>query len=211
MSLWLFKNRHVSLFKRLRETVRDFSSVLGDQELPDESNETPEGSQVERSALRKSFRNAVKSMHALFDCGLDEYWSYRYRIGGPRLEKPITLIGARRVNEVIVNVVIPLCLSYFRDHNMGGEDGLRVFYRMLPVLGANRITKLMRRQLFGDKRLEVLDRSLVAQQGVQQIFRDFCSHDRGGCLDCPFPARVKKWTQRIRSASASYDLPRHRP
>jgi hypothetical protein len=36
-------------------------------------------------------------------------------------------------------------------------------------------------------------REALVQQGLLQIFRDYCQTDCSQCRDCTFPELVKKW------------------
>ena len=37
-------------------------------------------------------------------------------------------------------------------------------------------------------------REALVQQGLLQIFRDYCATDCSQCRDCTFPEQVKAWT-----------------
>jgi hypothetical protein len=41
-------------------------------------------------------------------------------------------------------------------------------------------------------------REALIQQGLLQIFRDYCQTDCSQCRDCTFPELVKKWSTALR-------------
>ena len=37
------------------------------------------------------------------------------------------------------------------------------------------------------------------QQGLTQIFQDFCLNDKSACQQCQFPELAKRWATEVRS------------
>ncbi len=49
--------------------------------------------------------------------------------------------------------------------------------------------------LFGDDpRGKDFTKKLHHQQGLLQIYEDFCLEDDSACANCPFPERLKEWS-----------------
>lgn len=49
-------------------------------------------------------------------------------------------------------------------------------------------------RLFGDDpRGKDFAKKLRHQQGLLQIYEDFCLEDDSACANCPFPERLKEW------------------
>jgi hypothetical protein len=61
-------------------------------------------------------------------------------------------------------------------------------YREAPRLPDNAMLRHMARRLLGDDPpLLALVTHARHQQGMLQVFEDYCSHDEGGCQGCDFP------------------------
>ena len=145
--------------------------------------------------LKKQYRNTLKRLMKIIEPGEDKYWSRHYILGGKRLTKPFALIGQDRLNEIIINVIIPMLLLYSRRYAPELENLLYIFSQFLPKLNENKITRLMKHRLFGRNGRKIPLESAITQQGLLQLFKDFCSHDKGGCLDCEFMKNVQQWVE----------------
>jgi hypothetical protein len=114
------------------------------------------------------------------------YWAEHARLGS-RKGHPQRLIGTQRALTVVVDAVLPvLLLSAQATEPL--QTTLLACYRSAPRLPNNSLLRYMARRLFGD------DPALLAvvsgarqQQGVLQIFSDYCDNDEGNCQGCDFP------------------------
>ena len=67
-------------------------------------------------------------------------------------------------------------------------------YLDLPALLDNQKVRRASLRLFGDSPLaRVFQKKLHHQQGLLQIYEDFCLEDDSACTECPFPERVMQW------------------
>ncbi len=127
----------------------------------------------------------------------DDYWMHHYSLGGKTQSKATELLGASRVQEILSNIVYPFAAAYAENRN-----DVRLFskakekYDSLPPSGDNAILRLAGQQLF-DKAIEASRhiQSNRQQQGLIQIFQDFCLNDKSGCQQCQFPELVQRWTK----------------
>jgi hypothetical protein len=149
--------------------------------------------------IQRRYTGAVRRLCGLFQCQGDKYWSYRYSLGGKKLPRPVSLIGETRIREIVVNVAIPILLLHFRQSAKDYEITLYLFYNFIPKLQENSITRFMRHRLFGKQGKDIPVENAVAQQGLHQLFKDYCSKDRGGCLDCNFQANLNRWMGQMNS------------
>lgn len=181
----------VRIFRDLKETETKFAPEYDRfrREL------IVNGKSYRRGDIRKRYLEALSQFYDLFRCGEDKYWSYRYDLGSKRLSRPISLLGNNRIQEIVVNVAIPMLLLHFRQNEEEYESTLYLLYNFFPKLQENRVTRFMRHRLFGKQQASLPIESAVAQQGLHQIFKDYCSKDRGGCLECNFQANLKKWLE----------------
>ena len=115
-----------------------------------------------------------------------EFWSTHYTLLAEAAEKPVALIGETRVQEMLANVAYPLLVPE--------RTRLWAEYLELPALLDNQKVRRAVLRLFGDDpRSRDFTKKLHHQQGLLQIYEDFCLEDDSACADCPFPERLKEW------------------
>jgi hypothetical protein len=124
-------------------------------------------------------------VHDFFRSVEDEYWSHHYTLESERAGKPMALIGASRVDDLLANVCFPLAL---REAPTRWGD----FKKMrLPL--SNRRVKIAVGRLFGEGVVgEELVGTAWGQQGLMQIEADFCARDFSGCQRCPMPGLLAR-------------------
>ena len=115
----------------------------------------------------------------------DPYWDHHYTLTSARAEKPVALIGAARATEILANVFFPLAISTNPAH--------WAEYESLPAALTNRRVETAAGRLFGDtaSHRELWLKTVVHQQGLLQIYEDFCLQDDSDCERCTFPERVR--------------------
>ncbi len=111
----------------------------------------------------------------------DTYWTHRLRLAGPRQPAPVALMGARRAAAVAANAIVPF-LAATRSA-LARED----FLRHLPPEEDNQIIRQTAHALLGPDHNPALYQTGLRQQGLIQIFHDFCLPDRSRCGRCAFP------------------------
>ena len=118
----------------------------------------------------------------------DPYWDYHYTLTSDRAARPVALIGPARATEMLANVFFPLAIA--------GDAGKWAQYEKLPAALTNRRVETAATRLFGDapgtSRAQWL-KSAVHQQGLLQIYEDFCLQDDTDCERCTFPERVQRF------------------
>ena len=115
-----------------------------------------------------------------------DYWDRHYTLLAEPAKSPVALIGGTRVQEMLANVVYPLLLP---DRESLWED-----FCSLPARLDNGKVKLARARLFGASPLAyAFQKRVFHQQGLLQLYEDFCLEDDSNCTDCPFPERLKEW------------------
>jgi hypothetical protein len=123
---------------------------------------------------------------AFSDLAPDDYWSHRLSMNTPRREAPLALIGDERATAIVMNVAIPFLAA-------GGHLGPshQTLLRSLPPEHDNALIRTTAKLLLGRDHNPALYRSALRQQGLIQIFQDFCLHDRTRCQTCSLPALLK--------------------
>ncbi len=162
------------------------------------------------SATKLPDRKLLDSLFKLFQVECDEFWSRHWTFQSTRLAKPQPLLGASRVTDLAVNVVLPWLWTRAREggnEKLQGEIERRFF--TWPAGEDNSVLKLARQRLLGEGRRvggtnsgtttrhpSQFLKSAAAQQGLLQIVRDFCEHSNAACEHCRFPELVRGWNGR---------------
>jgi hypothetical protein len=114
------------------------------------------------------------------------FWDTHYTIAADPMTKPIAIIGESRISEILANVMFPFwtCL---------GADVWPDYSQLTAVL-SNRRLETGATRLFGDdsRRGDFLG-TVANQQGLLQIYEDFCLQDDSDCVRCPFPEQMRHW------------------
>ena len=114
------------------------------------------------------------------------FWNHHYTLTSDPAPKEMALVGESRIGEIMANVVFPWLTA------QGAEAWTD--YHKLPARLTNRRLETAATRLFGDdSRRRTFVRSIVNQQGLLQIYEDFCLQDNSDCAHCPFPEQMQKW------------------
>ena len=128
----------------------------------------------------------VPAMRAFLRGREHPYWSHHYTLTSERTAAAMALVGASRVAEILANVLLPFLSS----------RGTEVWdaYAKLPAQLTNRRLETGATRLFGDdpRRRNFL-KTVAQQQGLLQIYEDFCLQDNSDCAHCPFPEQMQTW------------------
>jgi hypothetical protein len=125
--------------------------------------------------------------------GPDEFWSWHWTIRSARLAKPQPLLGAARVTDLAVNVILPwFWIRAVEGKNEKLRNKAEHRYFGWPAAEDNRVLKLARQRLLGGASAKALN-GAAAQQGLLQILRDFCDHSNALCDNCQFPELVRNF------------------
>ena len=124
----------------------------------------------------------------------DDFWSWHWTFRSARMSKPQPMLGAARVTDLAVNVILPW--FWMRAVEGKNEKLQRVAeqrYYQWPAAEDNSVLRLARQRLLGGAKAAVL-KGAAAQQGLLQILRDFCEHSNALCEHCQFPELVRNWS-----------------
>ncbi len=115
-----------------------------------------------------------------------EFWSLHYTLAAEGAAAPLALVGDSRVAEIFANVIYPLGIAEERE--------VWSNYHKHRAQLSNQSVRIAAARLFADDpRLREFLRPLVGQQGLLQIYEDFCLRDASDCAQCPFPEQVRNW------------------
>jgi hypothetical protein len=123
----------------------------------------------------------------------DDFWSWHWTLRSARLKQAQPLLGAARVTDLAVNVVLPwLWMRAVEGKNQPVQERLEHRYFNWPAAEDNSVLKLARQRLLGGAGPRALP-GAAAQQGLMQVVRDFCEHSNAICENCKLPSLVREW------------------
>lgn len=119
-----------------------------------------------------SSRETLRRLNQLFEINVNEFWQFHYSFD-VRSEKPHAGLGSSRMNDIVINTIVPLALLYARTFK---DTAVRTramdLYSSFPPLSDNSVTRLMERQLLRGK-IELS--SVGLQQGTIQLYKYYCT------------------------------------
>jgi len=137
----------------------------------------------------------IPSLLARLQVVKDDFWSSHWTLRSRRLAKPQPLLGATRVTDLAVNVILPwLWMRAVDGKNERLQQELERRYLSWPPAQDNAVLRLARQRLLGGAPGRVSP-GAAAQQGLLQIVRDFCEHSNALCENCHFPELVRQWRE----------------
>src|SRR6266536_4443028 len=135
---------------------------------------------------RASGKSSVAAAKDFFQALDHPFWNFHYTLTADASPKEMALVGESRVADILANVLFPFWVS--EDADIWHE------YAELPARLSNRRLETAATRLFGnDPRRKQFLRTVAHQQGLLQIYEDFCMQDNSDCAQCPFPEQMAKW------------------
>lgn len=122
------------------------------------------------------------------------YWATHLLPGGRVLEKVPGLVGMSLARTLALNIVLPLLLGYAHgDNDLVLRDRVTSMFVIFPRLNENQIAKIMNYRMWGDIKGGAPDMTKreMTQQGLLQVFFDFCDENIRDCSKCAFPGMLK--------------------
>ena len=115
-----------------------------------------------------------------------DFWTHHYTFAAGNTATSAALVGKSRAAEILANVIYPLAVN----------DGREIWddYRSLRAQLSNQAARIAAARLFaGDPRQRDFTHTLAGQQGLLQIYEDFCLRDASDCASCPLPEQLRRW------------------
>ncbi|MGI8890529.1 MAG: DUF2851 family protein [Chthoniobacterales bacterium] len=114
------------------------------------------------------------------------FWNFHYTLTSEPSIREMALIGETRVTEIMANVILPW--RHLQEREVWPD------FMQIPARLTNRRLETGAARLFGnDPRRAGFLRTVARQQGLLQIYEDFCLQDESDCAQCPFPEQMQKW------------------
>jgi hypothetical protein len=115
----------------------------------------------------------------------DPFWEKHATLTGAPLRTPCRLLGEERVHDILINVFWPMI-------SLEEPDAAQLALRTLST-AINGAARIASQRLLISALTPKQTREALVQQGLLQIFRDYCQTDCSQCRDCTFPELVKTW------------------
>ena len=133
--------------------------------------------------LEKDVNNLLKNLQHSF-------WERNYTLRANPAASSLRLMGKDRTRDVLGNVIFPGVIGLEGDGARQWEA-----YRSLRKVDTNQHLRRATLRLFGpdEQRRKLFTTYYHQQQGLLQIYRDFCLEDASDCAQCPFPEQLLQW------------------
>ena len=136
--------------------------------------------------LKSLAGNNAKAAHDFFRELRHPFWNFHYTLTAESAATAMAIVGESRIAEILANVLLPFFLAEGCD--------IWAVYENLPARLTNRRLETGATRLFGDDpRRPQFTKTIAQQQGLLQIYEDFCLQDNSDCAQCPFPEQMQKW------------------
>jgi hypothetical protein len=143
---------------------------------------------------RTSGKNSVIAANNFFQSLEHPFWNFHYTLTGAASPKKMALIGDSRVADILANVLFPFWMAHDAAASTPPSTRLWAEYAKLPAQLSNRRLETAATRLLGnDSRRKQFLKTVANQQGLLQIYEDFCMQDNSDCAQCPFPEQMRKW------------------
>jgi hypothetical protein len=126
---------------------------------------------------------ARSTVDILSERAVMDYWDRRLSFGGSR-DRKVALVGPQRLAAILSNVVIPFLAA----------EGVAVspLLETLPPEQDNALVRQTADSLLGHDHNPAVYRSGLRQQGLLQVFHDFCLNERNACRDCALARTLQR-------------------
>ncbi len=111
-------------------------------------------------------------------------WTRRYHFAAAPVPRPVALVGPGRIASLLVNALLPFLTVLERD--------ITPLLAHLPDEEENVLVRQTAHRLLGHDHPRTLRQGTLRQQGLLQVFHDFCLGSRAGCRDCPLVQAVRR-------------------
>ncbi|MCX6966325.1 MAG: DUF2851 family protein [Verrucomicrobia bacterium] len=116
------------------------------------------------------------------------YWDFHYTLNSKRSAVRMALVGEARITDLLLNVFFPGAIS--------AAPQFWETYRALPAVDSNQRVEIAAKRLFGTSPLGAqLGKRAMTQQGLLQLYDDFCMPCDADCARCAMPDRLDHWEQ----------------
>ena len=116
------------------------------------------------------------------------HWDFHYTLNSKRSASRMALVGEGRILDLLLNVFFPGAVA--------AAPKFWETYRALPAADSNQRVEIAANRLFGISPIaRQLNKRAMTQQGLLQIYEDFCLACDTDCARCAMPDRLDHWEE----------------
>jgi hypothetical protein len=135
---------------------------------------------LEFKAANFDIKECHKNLLKMFEPMYDDYWSTHYDFG-KKSKTNYRLIGEQRINDIIINVIIPFVYLYSIFFEKGTvKANVLDFYTNFKIKPDNSIVKVIEHQVLSMNKIYI--NTPVLEQAAIQLYNFYCV--RGRCNEC---------------------------
>jgi len=124
---------------------------------------------------RASGKSGVAAANDFLQALEHPFWKFHYTLISKASPKEMALIGESRAADILANVLLPFWAAHELKTSAAPSTQLWTEYVKLPAQLSNRRLETAATRLFGnDPRRQEFLRTVAHQQGLLQIYEDFC-------------------------------------
>jgi len=113
------------------------------------------------------------------------YWDSHYTLTSKRSAVRMALVGESRITDLMLNVFLPNAVS--------AAPKFWSAYRDLPAADSNQRVKIATHRFFGSNEIgHQLGKRSMTQQGILQLYEDFCIACDADCGRCAMPGKLDR-------------------
>lgn len=149
------------------------------------------GGRIKECSDVKEMKRAMNELCESLCVEGEGYWASRMVPGGREVDNAPALVGMPLARTLALNIVLPLLLGYAQgDNDLALRDRVTAMYALFPRLNENQIAKIMNYRMWGDVKGSGSPAREMTQQGLLQVFFDFCDENIRDCSRCAFPGMI---------------------
>lgn len=142
---------------------------------------------------RRWWNNPVNNLESIVNNSLNNlhhrFWDHHFTLKAQPSERRLRLIGQDRLRDILGNVIFPGAI--------GRKESCWEQFLAMRRVDSNQKLRRAGLRLFGpdEKRQKLFTSYYHQQQGLLQIYQDFCLEDVSDCAHCPFPEQLLQWKE----------------
>jgi hypothetical protein len=135
-----------------------------------------------------NIKDCCKTLSALFKPKADKYWETHYDFGKASKSQN-KLIGKQRIDDIIVNVIVPLVYLYASEFkNSAVKNNILSLYNNQNIKPDNSVVNVIRKQVIKNRKVKI--DTPAYEQAAIQLYNFYCMRER--CNECMIGKSVFK-------------------
>ena len=136
---------------------------------------------------RATDARSTKGLSKIFGALEHPFWNCHYTLQSEAAARPMALLGDARISDILANVFFPFW-------SLQAESVWAEYLKQTATLSNRRVETAATRLFGSDPRRRQFLKTIAHQQGLLQIYEDFCLEENSDCALCPFPEQMALWT-----------------